>query len=220
MKKSSFNLTITALAIGIGVATAALAQGSTGTSPGPTSAPSPTSPSAATQAPGALKGPVVSVETVSIRGKVIAIDPAKRQVVVRGNQGHMATMYVGPNVRNFENLKLGDQVTMRYTEALALAIAKGGTESQLGEIRTKVEADAARQAAPGGKPGVAAMERATLVANVFQIDRERGVVTLRGTDGVPVDIKVPDKSALDQLKLNDQVVIGYRQSAALSIEPG
>ena len=78
---------------------------------------------------------------------------------------------------------------MRYTEATSLAIAKGGigTESQIGEIRTKVEADAARQAEAGGKPGMSAMERSTLVANVFEIDRERGILTLRGTDGVPVD---------------------------------
>lgn len=38
--------------------------------------------------------------------------------------------------------------------------------------------------------------------------------------GVPVEIKVPDKQALDQIQLDDQVVIGYRQAAAVSIEPG
>lgn len=213
MKLSSFKPTVTALAIGFGVSAGVLAQ-----------SPSAGNPTVATPGPvaAAVKGPVVVVESTSISGKVAAINPGIRHVVVTGDNGRMAAMFVGPNVRNFENLKLGDRVTVRYTEALALAISKGGpgTESQIGEIRTKVEADAARQAAPGGKPGMSAMEQTTMVANVFEIDRARGILTLRGTDGVPVDIKVADKNALDQIRLNDQIVIGYRQSAALSIEPG
>lgn len=215
MKRTFFKPKITALTIGFGFVVCAGAFAQT---------PSQATPAATTKGPiaAAVDGPVVAVETTSIRGKVALVNPIARQVVVNGDNGRVSTMFVGPNVRNFENLKLGDQVTMRYTEALALAIAKGGpgTESQIGEIRTKVEADAARQAAPGDKPGMSAMERTTLVANVFEIDRERGILTLRGTDGVPVDIKVADKKALDQIKLNDQIVIGYRQSAALSIEPG
>ena len=98
--------------------------------------------------------------------------------------------------------------------------ADPGTKSELGEVRTEVEADAARQAAPGGKPGMLAMEQTTTVANVFEIDRAREIVTLRGSDGVPVDIKVADENALDQIKLNDQIVIGCQQCAALSVEPG
>ncbi len=213
MRRFPFTYTVAALTIGLGAPACALAQ-----------SPSPGNPAPATPGPiaAAVKGPVVAVETRSINGKVAAINPGMRLVVVDGDNGRMTSMFVGPNVRNFNNLKLGDRVTMRYTEALALAIAKGGpgAESKLGEIRTKVEADAAGQAALGGKPGMSATERTTLVANVFEIDRARSILTLRGTDGVPVDIKVADKNALDQIKLNDQIVIGYRQSAVLSIEPG
>ena len=95
-----------------------------------------------------------------------------------------------------------------------------GTKLELGEVRIKVEGDAARQAAPGVKPGMLAMEQTTMVANVFEIDRAREILTLRGSDGVPVDVKVADENALDQIALNDQTVIGCQQSAALSVEPG
>jgi hypothetical protein len=224
MKRTSLRLSITALTVGLGASAGALAQGSTSTGQAAAASEQSNPSTSATQAPGstALNGPVVAVETLSISGTVSAIDPAKREVVERGDKGRVARMVAGENERNFENLKVGDQVTMRYTEALALALAKGGSgdPSQIGEIRTQVEADAARQAAPGGKPGLSAMERKTVVANVFQIDRERGVVTLRGVDGVPVEVKVADKDALDRINLNDQIVIGYQQSAALSIEPG
>lgn len=169
----------------------------------------------------AVRGPAVSVDATKLTGEVTAIDSAKRRIRIEGDNGRVATMVVGPKVPNFDKLKVGDEVTMRYTEAVSLAIAKGGigTEAKLGEIRTKVEADAARVAADG-KPGISAMQRSTVVANVFEIDRERGILTLRGTDGVPVDIKVPDKQALQQFAIDDQVVIGYREAATISIEPG
>lgn len=213
MKLSSSHRAIGALIVLGAAATGAPAQ-----------SPSPANPAPATPGPlaAAVKGPVAAVETTTISGTVAVINPMTRQVVVKRDNGRPMSMYVGPNLRNFDNLKLGDKVTIRHTEALALAIAKGGpgNEAKLGEIRSKVEADAARQAAPGGKPGMSAMERTTLVANVFEIDRQRGILTLRGTDGVPLDIKVADKKTLDQIKPDDQVVIAYRQSAALSIEPG
>lgn len=206
MQAFPFSTSITALAIGLGAATGALAQT---TAPGQP------------QGTSAVEGPTVAVSTASITGKVTAIDRSERTVAVRGDDGRAAKLTVGANVPNFHTIDIGDEVTMRYTEAVSLALAKGGlgTDAQLGEIRTKVEADAARRA-KDGMPGMAAMERTTLVANVFQIDRQRGVLTLRGTDGVPVEIKVPDKQALDQIALDDQVVIGYRQAAAVSIEPG
>lgn len=217
-QRSPVAFAITALAIGLGGSTAAFAQGG---SPGQ-SAGSPAT-QAQSPAPGAtsIKGPTVAASTLTITGKVADIDRTDRKVVVRDDDGRVATLTVGPNVRNFDAIDKGDRVTMLYTEAVSLAIAEGGlgTEAELGEIRTKVESDAARQA-KNGAPGMAAVEQATMVANVFRIDRDRGVVTLRGTDGVPVDIKVPDQQALSELDLNDQVVVGYRQAAAVSIQPG
>lgn len=173
-----------------------------------------------------VEGPVVDVDVVSIAGEVTDIDRAERRVAVRGTDGRVATLFVGPGVRNFDNLALGDEVTMNYTEAVSVAIARSGpdgagaTDPQAAEIRAKVEADTAGQAAAGGKPGMAAVEETTLVANVFRIDRQRGVLTLRGTDDVPLDVKVPDKAALDDIDVNDQVVIGYREAAVVSIQPG
>lgn len=181
-----------------------------------------TSSAPASSAAGTIVGPSVTVQVASITGKVTAIDRAQRLVTLKSNEGRVSTLFVGPEIRNFDNLKVGDEVTLGYSEAHSLALAKGekGNEARLGELRVKIEADAARQAPPGGKPGLSTMERTTLVANVFEIDRQRGILTLRGTDGVPVDIRVPDKQSLSQIGLNDQVIIGYRRAAVVSIQPG
>lgn len=52
----------------------------------------------------AVKSPVVVVESTSISGKVAAINPGIRHAGVTGDNGRMAAMFVGPNLRNFENL--------------------------------------------------------------------------------------------------------------------
>jgi hypothetical protein len=199
-----------ALARGVGLAAAlalaapvVLAQG-TGT------------PAASGSTAPAVLGPVGAVDATTLNGRITAIDKSRRIVSVQGDKGRSITLHIGPNVANFDNLKVGDQVAARYTEAVALAIAKGNSS----DIRTKVEADAARMAPPGGKPGVSAMERTTVVANVLDVDRQHGRVTLKGIGSSPVTMRVRDSQTLSQLKPDDQVVISYEQAAAISIAPG
>ena len=184
-------------------APAVLAQG-TGTSPSTGSSPQ------------AVIGPVGTVDAATLNGKITAIDKARRIVSVQGDKGESISLHIGPNIANFDNLKVGDQVAARYTEAVALAIAKGSSS----DIRTKVEADAARMAPPGGKPGMSAMERTTVVANVVDVDREHGRVKLKGIGSTPLTVRVRNPQTLSQLKPEDQVVLSYEQAAAISIAPG
>jgi len=163
----------------------------------------------------AMVGPVGAVTVTTLSGKVSAIDRARRLATEQGDDGRTISMFFGPNMSNFDNLKVGDQVAARYSEAVSLAIAKGGGS----EIRTKIEADSGKAAPPGGKPGLSAVERTTIVANIVNIDRELGIPTLKGIDSTPVDIRVMDKQALAQFKPDDQVVIGYAHAAAILVAP-
>lgn len=159
----------------------------------------------------------VAATTAAITGQVTEIDRAQRQVAVRSADGRSATLAVGPNVPNFDTIDVGDDVTMRYRQAVAMAVAKGGVGTD--ELRARVQTDVARPL-PGEAPGQLAMEGTTLVAAVSGIDRDRGILTVRGPDDAPVDIKVADPNALAQIERGDQLVIGSRQAAVVSIEPG
>jgi hypothetical protein len=150
------------------------------------------------------------------RNTVRAIDPAARTLVVEGDEGGATTMRIGGDVRNFDNVRVGDRVRVRYTEAVAQTIAEHPDSA----IRQRIEADAATQAPPGGRPGMRALERVTVVANVVAVDREGGRVTLLGTGREPLQLRVPDERMLSRLDRGDQVVATYMQSAAVSIEPG
>ncbi len=210
---------VLSLAVVAAFAQAAAAQ-ATATTPASsasgTTAASSTQPSSERGQTGIIPPSVVG-ETLVVRGTVDKIDPNRRLATLKGEDGRVVTMRIGPEIRNFENLKIGDTVTATFTEAVVLALAEGADSSG---IRTRVEAEAARQSAAGAKPGVRAVERTTIVANVTDVDRSTGKVTLRGPSGDTVTLKVQDKQALQALDKGDQVVASLVEAAAVSIEAG
>ena len=48
----------------------------------------------------------------------------KRTVTLKGPEGKIQTYKVGEEVKNFKQVKKGDQVVLRVTEALALEVEK------------------------------------------------------------------------------------------------
>jgi hypothetical protein len=64
------------------------------------------------------------VDTFEISADVVDIDYEKRTVTLKGPQGNTATYDVDESVKRFSEVKKGDQVVVRYTEALALKVEK------------------------------------------------------------------------------------------------
>jgi hypothetical protein len=66
----------------------------------------------------------VKSETTTVKTTVEAIDHANRTVTVREKDGDRVTLYAGPDVQGFDTLNVGDKVTFRYTEPVALRLSK------------------------------------------------------------------------------------------------
>src|SRR5271155_2959690 len=62
-------------------------------------------------------GKGVAVNTIEITAAVEAVDKAARTVTLKGADGHERTITVGPRVKNFKQIKVGDLVAVRYVEA-------------------------------------------------------------------------------------------------------
>jgi len=71
---------------------------------------------------GTAPGKAGAVQTVNITATITAIDKASRDVTLRGPQGNEMTVTAGAEVKNFDNLKVGDQVEAKFTQALAIAV--------------------------------------------------------------------------------------------------
>ncbi len=62
--------------------------------------------------------------SVNISAAIEALDHGTRKVTLRGPKGNRVTLRVGDNVRNLEEVKVGDLVTVGYTESIDIAVTK------------------------------------------------------------------------------------------------
>jgi hypothetical protein len=75
-------------------------------------------------APKGQKPAGVMVDMVEMTATVEAIDYDKRTVTLKGPAGKTKTITVDPSVQRFKEVKKGDELVVRHTEALAIAVDK------------------------------------------------------------------------------------------------
>ena len=162
---------------------------------------------------GAAPGKAGVAQTVKMTATVTAIDPATREVTLKGPQGKEITVTAGPDVKNFANMKVGDQVNAEYVEALTLELKKGG-----GQKVERTEQAGAMGAKAGAMPAGAMGRQVTVVADVVDVDPAKKTVTLRGPKRT-VDLVVEDPEQLKRVAKGDQVEATYTQAFAIAVEP-
>lgn len=160
-------------------------------------------------APG--KGTTANVARIT--ASVEAVDAAARTVTLKGPRGNVVVLPVGPEVKNFERIKVGDFVVVRYLQALTLELKKGGKE-----LRQRTEREESAAAQPGERPAAGAARKITVVADVIAVDPKKMTVTLRGPKRT-VDLKVRDPEQIKLVKVGDQVEATYTEAVAISVEP-
>jgi len=162
---------------------------------------------------GTAPGKAAMAETVKISATITAIDQATRDVTLKGPQGNLMTVTAGPEVKNFDKLKVGDQVDLQYVEALTLELKKGG-----GMVVGRTEKADAVGAKKGEMPGGAVGRQVTIVADVVAVDAAKQVVTLKGPKQT-VDLRIADPEQFKRIAKGDQVEAKYTQALAIAVEP-
>ena len=158
-------------------------------------------------------GKVGVAETIKATATITAIDKATRDITLKGPQGNEMTLTAGPDVRNFDKLKVGDQVALQYVEALTVELKKGG-----GLVVQRKEEAAAVGAKPGAQPAGAMGRQVTAVADVIAVDAARQMITLRGPQRT-AEVRVRDPEQFKLIAKGDQVEVTYTQAVALAVEP-
>jgi hypothetical protein len=150
---------------------------------------------------------------VSIVASVEAVDQAKRTVTLKGPDGKSTTIAVGPEAKNFGQVKVGDQVNVKYIEALTLELKKGGTAPV-----AMTQSVGGGTAKAGAKPGGAIGREVKVTANVVAVDAATQSVTLKGPERT-VSMKVQNPDQFKLIKVGDQVEATYTEALAISVEP-
>lgn len=84
--------------------------------------PSVVTSSAMERAPKGQKPEGVAYKTTEVRAKVVEINYETRTVDLLGPNGNVISVTVDKKVEHFENIKKGDDVVARYTEAMAISV--------------------------------------------------------------------------------------------------
>lgn len=162
----------------------------------------------ATQAqdrPGGIEGEMVVVTAI-----VKAIDKKSRVVTLLSSDGKVAKVKCGPEVRNFAQIRVGDEVKTSLLETVELFVT--GNSEPAAERVTEVG-----RAPLGSRPGFAVIDTIEVKAAVVAIDYQTRKVSLKSPDGkVKIVTAGPEVKRLNEVRVGDSVVA--RLTRAISIE--
>ena len=153
---------------------------------------------------------------IRTRATVTAIDPATRAVTLQGEHGPV-TVQVGPDVKNFNNLKVGDRVNISYYQGIAAQLVKGGKKVSDPAVSSFTTGTPAGMR-PSGMVGASA----TVTAKIQDVNLPTNTVAFTDSNGTThiVQVKTPEmQSFIRDLKRGDIVQVTFTDSIAVSVIP-
>ena len=153
-------------------------------------------------------------DVIESRATVTAIDLPQRLVTLQDVKGEQIVVEVSDRVKRLDEVKVGDQVVVSYTQALAWQVkpASKGTPGVSAQ-------DSVTKAPPSEKPGATVGRTVTLTTTITGIDLTNGTVTLTGPDGKSETIKARDPANLKKVQVGDLVDIVYTEAVAIAVRP-
>jgi Cu/Ag efflux protein CusF len=170
----------------------------------------PDSGAAVAVAPGSAGG--VAVKVVELKATVIAIDAVARKVTLMSADGIKETVKAGPDVINFDQIHVGDELRVKATQELVVQVSDASEPAGTG-------VGAVVGLAPeGAKPGGVAAQVVRVTGTVKAIDPEKHTATLQFADGSSRTFPVRDDVQLGKYKVGDQVVFQATEAIALTVD--
>lgn len=173
-------------------------------------------PAAEKQVAAEGKKPSVKKErTTRVTATVEAIDLEKRVVTLKGPKGEIFDVKADEKVKNLDQVKVGDLVTIAYYESIAVKVFKPGEMPQGAAAAVTRE----RLSKPGERPSGIAGAQVTITATVESISPKKTSVTLKLADGKYKVVKIKDKKNLENVKVGDEVMITATETLAIAVKP-
>jgi hypothetical protein len=158
------------------------------------------------------KPKAVKESLITRTATVVAIDLKTRVVTLKDKDGNVADLQVSEKAQNLPQVKVGDQVTAKFYESIAVELADPGTA-----MGTSASESAAK-AKLGEKPAGIEATLVTVVANIEAIDWKKNVATLKGPEGKVVTVKIEDPKKWQSAKVGDKLRITYTQALAVEVK--
>jgi hypothetical protein len=164
------------------------------------------------------KGNAAAVVNISkVTATVEAIDLPTRTVTLTGPKGKSVVLEVSSEVRNLDQVKVGDKVTVEFYEGITAEIKDPSASTK--EVKLT---DAAVRAAPGERPNGGVGTALTATVQIEFVDSIRHIVHFKGPAGKTRIVKVekPEfRKLLKKLKAGDKVELTFFEALAINVKP-
>ena len=141
-----------------------------------------------------------------------AIDPTSRTLTLVASDNSRNTFKAGPDFKEFDNLKVGDQVQAAVARELVIFLRQHGPPPEADTTAAK------ELIKDGDHSGVLKADTVEKTAKVTAIDRNRGEATLQFADGTTRVVTVRNDVNLWQFQPGEEVVIRTRSAVVLNVE--
>jgi predicted RNA-binding protein len=154
--------------------------------------------------------------TLTITGEVTAVDLERRHITVRGPLGGELSGRVSDDVKNLDQVKLGDLLTVSYSQSVALR------QSRPGEPNPLYKGGDASTAEPGERPGLATSEQNKGTVTVVSVDLDNHQIVLESEDGTvfPVSVDRPEfRTKLETVRPGDKIDVVTTEAVIAQVTP-
>lgn len=161
--------------------------------------------------------PVVSDRLVQKTAIVEAVYMPSRMVALRTEDGVQSAVVVGPEVRNLDQVEVGDHVVVSYYEGIAAEVKKPGT----GVEGVQEETSTARSP-EGARPAGAVGSAVRTTVKIESVDTSVNTVTFRRQDGLvrTLAVRTPEgQRFIKGLRPGDEVEVTYTEAVAIEVRP-
>lgn len=152
------------------------------------------------------------IETTTFKATVTGIDATKRKVTLVTKESKKLNFTAGPEIRNFNQIEIGDQLTVSLTEKIIIRMAKPGEnidDKAYGTVNLP---------AVGSKPSLRMSDTFQSSATVTDINTKRRKVTLQYVDGSTKKYSVRDDLNLAERKIGEKVLIRSNEVYEITLE--
>jgi hypothetical protein len=156
-------------------------------------------------------------EMVTSRARVLKVDAARRTLHVRRQSGDVVDIQVGDEVRNFDQIRAGDDIVIHYRQTATYTVAKPGTK-----LPVSRKLITGTRAMPGELPRGALSQEITATGVIVGVDttaNELSVVPQRGGPAHTIAVMDPERQEqLKKVKVGDTLTIVYSEALAIAVE--
>jgi hypothetical protein len=157
-----------------------------------------------------------TLNEVTVHGTVQTVDHTARTVTVQGTDGKSVTLDVPPTATRFDQVKVGDMVTMSYYDKVSVR-PKPADEPAVNRV-----IEPTTTPTPGALPGATRAVQHVATMTLTALDPATRSVTFSGPKGIAYTrfvIDTVDPAVFSSLKTGDRVDVTWTDAITLQLAP-